>query len=41
MASEDLKIEKVKGTDDVADALTKHLGVEDMKMHMDTWMAWD
>jgi len=35
VASEDLKIEKVKGAENVADALTKHLGVEDMKMHMD------
>ena len=35
VASEDLKIEKVKGTENVADALTKHLGVEDTKMHMD------
>ena len=35
VASEGLKIEKVKGTENVADALAKHLGVEDMKMHMD------
>ena len=36
VASDDLKVEKVKVTDNVADALTKHLGVEDMKMHMDS-----
>ena len=34
VASEDLKIGKVKGADNVADALTEHLGVEDMQMHM-------
>ena len=35
VASEELKIDKVKGTDNIADALTKHVGVEDMKMHME------
>jgi len=35
VASEDLKIDKVKGTDNIADALTKHVGVEDMKMHLE------
>ena len=35
VAGEELKIDKVKGTDNIADALTKHVGVEDMKMHME------
>ena len=35
MASEELKIDNVKGADNIADALTKHVGVEDMKMHME------
>ena len=35
VASEDLKIDKVKGTDNIADALTKHVGVEDMKINLE------
>ena len=35
VANEELKIDKVKEADNIADALTKHVGVEDMEMHME------
>ena len=35
MASDELTIDKVEGTDNIADALAKHVEVEDMEMHME------